>query len=200
MPLQASSRRPSPEGEDHTLSFTSFVIGRIGLAQRSQDQRLSFLGQLGGRTPDDPCQTPRGRKPFCCGVGGCSGGPPSWEALATGARPAIREPDEFEPGGLRKGWQHEAASRVEQQFRDQVLFERLLAQDRAMIRSQAGPGAGTAFSVVPTGFLTQIPLRLFRVVLLRRFRLPLPLSGGLHSRAPLLVSAEKRVVVLGRIA
>ena len=95
---------------------------------------------------------------------------------------------------------HEAASRVEQQFRDQVLFERLLAQDRAMILSQAGPGAGTAFSVVPTGFLTQIPLHLFRVVLLRRFRSPLPLSGGLHSRAPLLVSAERRVVVLGRIA
>ena len=69
------SRRPNPEGEDHTLSFTSFVIGSTGLAQRSQDQRLSFLGQLGGRTPDDPCQTPRGRIPFCWGVGGCSGGP-----------------------------------------------------------------------------------------------------------------------------
>ena len=194
----------SGRGERFVLSHFNFggktqvwkwrALGGLGLAQRSQDQRLSFLGQLGGRTPDDPCQTPRGRKPFCCGVG-CSGGLPSWEALATGARRAIREPDEFEPGGLRQGWQHEAASRVEQEFRDQVLFERLLAQDRAMILSQAGPGAGTAFSVVPTGFLTQIPLHLFRVVLLRRFRLPLPLSGGLHSRAPLLVSAEKRVVV-----
>ena len=45
-----------------------------------------------------------------------------------------------------------------------------------MIRSQAGPGAGPALSVVPAGFLTQIPLHLFRVVLLRRLRLPLPLS------------------------
>ena len=97
-------------------------------------------------------------------------------ALASSASPAIREPDEFEPGGVGQGWQHEAASRVERQFRDQVLFERLPAQDRAMIRSQAGPGAGTALSVVPTGFLTQIPPHLFRIVLLRRLRLPLPLS------------------------
>ena len=37
--------------------------------------------------------------------------PPSWEALDSGARPTIREPDEFEPGGVRQGWQHEAASR-----------------------------------------------------------------------------------------
>ena len=80
--------------------------------------------------------------------------PPSWEALASSARPAIREPDKFEPGGVRQGWQHEAASRVERQFRDQVLFERLPAQDKAMIRSQAGPGAGTALSIVPTSFLT----------------------------------------------
>ena len=60
------------------------------------------------------------------------------------------------------GWQHEAASRVEQQFRDQVLFERLPAQARASMRSQVGPGAGIALSVVPTGCLTQIPPHLAR--------------------------------------
>ena len=45
-----------------------------------------------------------------------------------------------------------------------------------MIRSQAGPGAGAAFTVVPLSRETKIPSHLFRVVLLRRFRLPLPLS------------------------
>ena len=102
--------------------------------------------------------------------------PPSWQALSTGVRPATREPDEFELGGIRQGWQHEAASRVEQQFRDQVLFERLPASARALMRSQAGPGAGTALPVVPTSYLTQIPPHLFRVILLRRLRLPLPPS------------------------
>ena len=66
--------------------------------------------------------------------------------------------------------------RVEQQFRDQVLFGRLPASARALMRSQAGPGAGTALSVVPTSYLTQILPHLFRVILLRRLRLPLPPS------------------------
>ena len=34
-----------------------------------------------------------------------------------GARPLPREPDDFKPGCVRQGWQHEASSRVEQQFR-----------------------------------------------------------------------------------
>ena len=47
---------------------------------------------------------------------------------------------------------------------------------RAQVRSQAGPGAGMALSATPTHFLTRIPPHLFRVVMLRRLRLPLPLS------------------------
>ena len=66
------------------ISFTSTVCGRIGSAQRSQDQRLSFLGQLGGRTPDDPCQTPRNCKPLCWGVGGFPGGPIARRNLSQG--------------------------------------------------------------------------------------------------------------------
>ena len=36
----------------------------------------------------------------------------------------------------------------------------------ALMRSQAGPGGGTALSVVPTSYLTEIPPHLFRVILL----------------------------------
>ena len=39
--------------------------------------------------------------------------PPSWETLANGQRPPDREPDDFEPCGMRHGSQHEAASRTE---------------------------------------------------------------------------------------
>ena len=88
------------------------------------------------------------------------------------------------------GWQYEAASRVEQQFRDQVLFERLPAQARASMRSQAGPGAGIALSVVPTGCLTQILPHLARVILPRRLR---PIDSFGHHRA-----ACARSGVLGR--
>ena len=47
--------------------------------------------------------------------------PPSWHALAAGARPEPREPDDYEPGSVRTGWQHEVASRVEE-FSGEDLF------------------------------------------------------------------------------
>ena len=75
---------------------------------------------------------------------------PSWEALSLGERPAPREPDEFEPGGERHGWQHEAASRVEKQHREGLL-PRLTESEQAQLQ--------------------------FRVLLQRRLRLPLPLSA-----------------------
>ena len=95
--------------------------------------------------------------------------PPSWRAVP-------QEPDEFEPGISRQGWQHEAASRVKRHFRDRVLFSHMGPRERALVRSQAGAGAGLALTVAPTSHLTRIPPHLFRVVLLRRLRLPFPLS------------------------
>ena len=44
------------------------------------------------------------------------------------------------------------------------------------MRSQSGPGAGTFLSTSPTSPLTRIESHLFRVLLFRRLRLPIPLS------------------------
>ena len=88
---------------------------------------------------------------------------PSWEALADGLRPPSQEPEDTDPGGFKHGWQHEAASR----WAD---------HEKALMRSQSGPFAGVALSVAPINFLTRIDPSLFRVLLLRRLRLPLPLS------------------------
>ena len=41
---------------------------------------------------------------------------PSWSDVAGGLQPPDRDPEDHEPGGSRKGWQHEASSRVEQDF------------------------------------------------------------------------------------
>ena len=38
--------------------------------------------------------------------------PPMWDASANGFRPPTHDADEFE-AGAKRGWQHEAASRVE---------------------------------------------------------------------------------------
>ena len=103
--------------------------------------------------------------------------PPSWRALAEGARPENVEPEDLDPGSVRRGWQHEAASRVDRHFREHVLFDRLPPRDRAQVRSQAGTGAGLALTALLTSYhTTKIPAHLFRVTLLRRLRLPLPLT------------------------
>ena len=100
--------------------------------------------------------------------------PPSWRELAHGARPPLREPDENEPSGMRRGWQHEAASRVERQHRELEIFPRLTDSEKASVRSQSGPGAAAALSAVPSSEVFRISSHLFRVLLLRRLRLPLP--------------------------
>ena len=103
--------------------------------------------------------------------------PPSWRALSAGLRPPDREPEEFEPGTVRRGWQHEASSRVERKHREEELFPQMTPASRALIRSQAGPGAGLALSTSPLCLLTRFPSQVFRVILLRRLQLPLPLTA-----------------------
>ena len=48
---------------------------------------------------------------------------------------------------------------------------------KAMVRSQGGPGAGLAFATCPTNFLKTFTPLLFRVLLLRRLGLLLPLTA-----------------------
>ena len=91
----------------------------------------------------------------------------TWDALALDARPPPREPEDVEPGGVRRGWQHSAASEVEKCARDE-WFMRATDQVRALVRSQGGPGAGAALTAVPTGRETTIPSHLFRVILTGR--------------------------------
>ena len=100
--------------------------------------------------------------------------PPSWRALSLGARPAMREPDDFEPGTARHGWQHEASSRVEREHRERRIMPRLADSEKAMSRSQCGLGVGLALSATPSNFSCRVAPHLFRVLLLR-LRLPLPL-------------------------
>ena len=58
------------------------------------------------------------------------------------ARPDFREPGDFEPSCTRDGWQHEASSRVERQFRDANLFSRLGDDRVALVRSQGALAQG----------------------------------------------------------
>ena len=102
---------------------------------------------------------------------------PSWRELAMGARPGAPEPEHFEPGCTRDGWQHEVASRVEETFRAEDLFARMGDPGKALLRSQGEDQVqGLALSTCPVSRLTTFTPQLFRVVLLLRLHLPLPLT------------------------
>ena len=55
--------------------------------------------------------------------------------------------------------------------------------DRVMVRSQSCPLLSMPFTVMPTNRVTLFEIEQFRVLLLRRLRLPLPLSVRGHHRA-----------------
>ena len=101
--------------------------------------------------------------------------PLSWREVLS-ARPPPRNQDDFEPGNRRPGWQHETSSRTEQQFRDLLFAARLSPSAKATIRSQGGTGAVMVLVTCPTCRITTVPPQLFRVTLLRRWRLPLHLT------------------------
>ena len=61
---------------------------------------------------------------------------------------------------------------------------------KAVLRSQGGPGAGLALSTCPVSRLTSFTPQMFRVILLRRLHLPLPLT-----RAQLPVWPSKSTLV-----
>ena len=84
------------------------------------------------------------------------------------ARPRTTTPE--------RGWQRPAALASHQGFRTELMAS-LDPPSQAMLQSQSGPYASRAFTTIPFGPDTSYPSHLFRVLLLRRLRLPLPLSA-----------------------
>ena len=81
----------------------------------------------------------------------------------------------MDPGVPTHGWQFFAAQASERHFRTEVLWPRL---DTPGSHAFAiGPFAGLPFLAVPSSPFSRFPPRLFRVLLLRRLWLPLPLSS-----------------------
>ena len=101
---------------------------------------------------------------------------PSWEALAHGLRP---DDDDSvgEPGVPRHGWQRKAMRPVNERFIEGVVVLRLLGASRALLRSQSGPFSSLPFTSFPYAPHACFDPQPFRVLLLRRLWLPLPLSS-----------------------
>ena len=80
-------------------------------------------------------------------------------------------------GEFASGWQHAASSA--QDLRDfEALLIGLSPPKRSILLSQAGPHSSRAFTTLPTSFELQLDNAHFRIVLQRRLRMPLPLTGS----------------------
>ena len=89
----------------------------------------------------------------------------------------VARADSPEPSEPKFGWQHKATRCVHQQFHDTVYWPELSDPERALMRSQHGPLSSAALTAVPTNRMTRIEAQPFRLLLLRRLRLPLPLTS-----------------------
>ena len=101
---------------------------------------------------------------------------PSWVQLVSGEVQAPDVVDEEDPNQPRKGWQATVSRVVETQFWDGLL-PTLSNRDATLLRSQGGPLASIPFTVFPTDRSCRIDPQPFRVLLLRRLRLQLPLTA-----------------------
>ena len=102
--------------------------------------------------------------------------PPTWNAIVEGEPPPTHPTSHLEGPTFQKGWQRRATQACHTAFHNEV-DNTLDPPARAMLASQSGPYASRAFTTIPYGPDTSYPPHLFRVILLRRLRLPLPLTS-----------------------
>ena len=76
---------------------------------------------------------------------------------------------------MHKGWQRCAGAAAETRALE-IFFSDLDSASRALLLSQCGPGASCAITVLPTGPDFTVPSDEFRILLLRRLRMPRPLA------------------------
>ena len=80
-------------------------------------------------------------------------------------------------GGTQSTMEGVASSRVTRRGDTNGLLPTLSNRDATLLRSQAGPLASIPFTVFPTDRSCRIDPQPFRVLLLRRLRLPLPFTA-----------------------
>ena len=102
---------------------------------------------------------------------------PQWRPLATTLPGRLAERLPRVLGIQHQERQHDASSFVEQHFFNSSIWPQLIPGELPLLRSQGGPLSGLPFTALPVSAQSRFDSDLFRVLLLRRLRLPLPLSS-----------------------
>ena len=112
--------------------------------------------------------------------------PPSWEDLLDNpAPPSSLDLSGHLPEPSARGWQAPAATAIAEQLQA-ALLPQLDAASQALLFSQTGPFSSRSFCSVPSCPELTFPSDHLRALLLRRLRLPLPLSArSCRCRRPL---------------
>ena len=183
------------EVESRSLSTLPMRMGGLGLRSAERCAPAAYwaswsdaLKMIGERTPDVAVDVVRQLEEPGPG-NGCVGElkqaaslldragfwwRPSWEALREGKRPPNNSARD--PGEWPHGWQYWASSILDSRFRKMFMLSGRSATCQAHLRSHSGHNSGMALSHAPTSPEYTIPAHLFRVLLLERLRLPLPLT------------------------
>ena len=99
--------------------------------------------------------------------------PPTWAAIASSQTQAPAPPPAPAEGPIARGWQHKASTTAHARLKAE-LFTAIPPASQALVTSQSGPFASRAFTTIPYTNDFAYPSHLFRILLLRRLRLPLP--------------------------
>ena len=105
--------------------------------------------------------------------------PPAWDQLMNN-QPVPPDPHPHEGPNIMKGWQQGAANACHTTFQAE-LHSCLDPASQALLESQRGPHASKPFTTIPYHADSTYESHLFRILLLRRLRLPIPLTAS-HCR------------------
>ena len=179
--------RDSPDQHGGTQGRLQRVIachpGRGGIRVCPENPRSRLLGQLGGLPRDGDRKTPihrhnhdGGDHPEVARMHGVCGS--QWRSTPEGWNG-----DAFLDGTVRGGPTKQQRGRttawvaaVHEHFRETTLWPCLSPTEQAQVRSQSGPLASVPLTALPVHRVSRMDSEPFRVFLLRRLRLPLPLS------------------------
>ena len=161
----------SAERLRHAAHWASWADTLKALSSRIPSAAANFIAALEAGEATPSTQSVRSCIDNLAGVGFVV---PAWEAVVASS---LHDEEEVDPAQPKHGWQSKATWVVDSAFRQHTIFPALADDQAALLRSQAGPLASAAFIAIPSMKETRIDPQPFRLLFLRRLRLPLPLQA-----------------------
>ena len=170
LPLAGGPGLRSAERLRHAAHWASWADMLKALSSRVPSVAANFIAALEAGEATPSIQSILSCIDNLAGVGFVV---PAWEVVA--ANSLDDEEEEVDPAQPKHGWQRKATWVVDSAFRRHTIFPALADDQATLLSAQAGPMASAVFIAIPSMKETRIDPQQFRLLFLRRLRLPLPL-------------------------